>query len=603
MNKKEKRAVFLRLLALLRPYRSMMLGAAASGAASVLANAGLLAAAAVLISAAALQPPLFDLMLLIAAVRFFGVSRAALRYGERYFTHDVTFRILKQIRVWFYRALEPLAPANLQSRSAGELFRQITADIETLQFFYLRVLAAPFAACVVVLLCAGFLLFYNPAAAAALLLLALAGGIGAPLLARRATGGTAAETARLWDAVYKEITDYIQGLAELTACGAAGAKRAAICAALGEVARLRHKIYALDNLTACLIRLFSHLALIAGVFFGAGLVAAGRLDGIFLAMTGLAAQAAFEALQPMPLALEYLDESLTAAARLFALAPEDEPAPAAAVPPAAPAAPPAAPTAPPAKAGPDGAVPDIRWQNVCFAYGPEEDFALRDFSLHLPPGAKKALVGSSGAGKSTVLALLLRFWPYSAGAITLDGREISAVAPEEVRACLGVLSQDPWIFHATMRENILLARPEATEADLAAACRLARLDDFISTLPAGWETEVGENGLELSGGQRQRLALARVFLRNSPVVLLDEADQGLDTLTGAEIRASLREWAGGRTVLTITHSLSGLEDMDEILVMDEGRVVERGRHSELLAREGLYARLRRLADTVKNYGV
>jgi thiol reductant ABC exporter CydC subunit len=560
----------------------MMVGAAACGALTVLANAGLLAVSAVLISSAALMPPLFELTTLIVGVRFFGVARAALRYAERYFTHDVTFRILKKIRVWFYRAIEPLAPANLQSQAESALFRRITADIETLQFFYIRVLAAPFIALVSVAACAVFLSFFNPPAAAFLIILALTGGVGIPLLTRRVTRGAAATAARLWDEIYGGVTDFARGLAELKACGAAGAKREAVAAALREIGRRRNKLYALESLTAVLIQFFSHLALIAGVFSGVGLVADGRLEGIFLAMTGLVAQAAFESLQPMPLALEQLDEGLTAAGRLFSLAPDGaprrpEPAPASGC-----EAVPAAKTT----------VPDIMWRQVCFSYGKQETFALRDFSLHLPPGAKKALVGSTGAGKSTVVSLLLRFWPYTAGSITMDGREITAMEAEETRAALGVLSQDPWIFHATVRENILLARPEATAADLREACRLARLDEFIRVLPDGYETEVGENGLKLSGGQRQRVALARVFLKNSPVIILDEAEQGLDTLTGEEIRASLREWAGKKTVLRVTHNLSGLEDMDEIIVMDEGRVAERGTYAELLAQGSYYARLR-----------
>jgi ABC-type multidrug transport system fused ATPase/permease subunit len=231
------------------------------------------------------------------------------------------------------------------------------------------------------------------------------------------------------------------------------------------------------------------------------------------------------------------------------------------------------------------------FEGVDFRYGPAEQFALQNISFRLAPGGKIALAGPNGSGKSTIINLLLKFWPYAAGSIRMDGRELRDWPEDQVRDILGVLNQDPYIFHSSIRENILLARPGAGEEEMEDASRRAQLHDFVMSLPEGYETLVGENGFKLSGGQRQRLALARIYLKDSPVLVLDEVEQGLDTLTGQEVWRGLRQWARNKSVITITHHLRDLSEMDEILVMLDGRIVERGNHGALLGQGGLYTRL------------
>jgi ATP-binding cassette subfamily C protein CydC len=591
-----------------------MAGAAFCGALTVASNISLLGASAVLISSAALAPPILQLYTLIVGVRFFGISRAFWRYVERYVTHDVTFRILKKLRVWFYRRIEPLAPANLRGSGSGRLFKQIVGDIENLQFFYLRVLAAPFIALVVLIGCVIFMLFYCPAAAGLLAALFFLSGAAVPLWVRRVTRGMAAQQADRWERFHTQVVDLVLGLGELQVYGAEPQKREEIRAVLKAITGGQKKLFALDNLTACLIQYFSHAAMLGGVFFSVPLVAEGRLEGVFLTMCGLVMWAAFEAVTPLPLALTKLDEGLTAAGRLFALAGEPPEAgdgtalsqgfpvdTAQADAAQADAAQTDAVQTDTAREAPargfaeppgteNAAPPELVFEGVNFRYGPEEQFALQNISFRLAPGGKIALAGPNGSGKSTIINLLLKFWPYD-GSLTVGGRELRDWPEDHIRDILGVLNQDPYIFHTSIRENILLARPEAGAEEMEAASRRARLHDFVMSLPEGYETIAGENGFKLSGGQRQRLALARIYLKDSPVLVLDEVEQGLDTLTGQEVWRGLRQWARNKSVITITHHLRDLSEMDEILVMLDGRIVERGNHAALLARGGLYTRL------------
>jgi ATP-binding cassette subfamily C protein CydC len=461
-------------------------------------------------------------------------------------------------------------------------------DIETLQFFYLRVLAAPFIALVILIGCGFFMFFYCPGASWLLAFLFFLGGLAVPLTVRRMTRGMAARQSDRWETFHTQIVDLVLGLGELQVYGAMDEKREEIRAGLRAITAGQKKLFALDNLTSCLIQYFSHAAMLGGIFLSVPLVTAGRLEGVFLTMCGLIMWAAFEALQPLPLALEKLDEGLTAANRLFALAgdpvteeqqavtagAEEGQAAAAGV-----------------KERHKAAPPELVFDKVDFRYGQGEEFALRQVSFTLAPGTKAALAGPNGSGKSTIINLLLKFWPYTGGSIRMGGRELRDWPEGQVRDILGVLNQDPYIFHTSIRENILLARPGAGQDELEAACRQAQLHDFVLSLPEAYETLVGENGFKLSGGQRQRLALARIYLKDSPVLILDEVEQGLDTLTGQEVWKTLKSWARDKTVLTITHHLQDLAEMDEILVMLDGQIAERGTHAGLLARGGLYTQL------------
>jgi ATP-binding cassette subfamily C protein CydC len=333
------------------------------------------------------------------------------------------------------------------------------------------------------------------------------------------------------------------------------------------------------------------------VLIGAApLVAGGSLSGVTLAVLIMIALASFEAVVPLPAAAQHLEGSLEAGRRLLALAGA---APSFALPRAA--AEVASPTwgdeavrPTPAAMTPGAAAdtaPDIRVENLRFRYGDAEPWALDGVSFELPAGDHLAIVGPSGSGKTTLVNLLLRFWDADEGCIRLAGRDVRESDPDEVRRRFGVVTQSTYLFGGTIRDNLLLARPGASQADLDRAVAQAQLADFIHALPEGYATWVGEYGLRLSGGERQRLAIARALLKDAPVLVLDEPVANLDPVTARAVLDATRVLMSGRSVLSITHNPIGLEEASQVLVLREGAIVERGRHADLLSRDGFYYRM------------
>lgn len=568
-----ERPVFLRLMALAWPYRWWMALSILLGFATVGSGIGLMSTAAWIIARAALQPSIAVLQVAIVGVRFFGISRGVFRYLERVVSHQTTFRLLSRLRVWFYTQIEPLAPARLAAYRSGDLLSRIVADIDTLENFYLRVLAPPAVAALVTGMMAIFFSAFDRRLALALVVYLALAGIGVPLLTRRlgrrAGRGLVAVRADLNAA----LVDGVQGLPDLVAYGQAERQTQMIRSLSASIREQQARMARIGGLDAALGALLTGLAVLTVLALAIPLVSAGQLDGVLLAVLALATISSFEAVLPLPQAFQHLESNLEAARRLFDLV---DAVPAVADPPD--------PLPPPARC--DLAVRDLR-----FRYAPGDPLALDGISFTLPQGGTLAIVGTSGAGKSTLVNLLLRFWDYDAGTIELGGADLRAYRPDDVRAQFAVVRQDTHLFSGTIRENLLLARPDAGETELIAAARQAQLHGFIQALPQGYDTWIGEQGLTLSGGERQRLAIARAVLRDAPILVLDEATANLDAVTEQAVMDAVVRAMRGRTTLLITHRLVGLEHADEILVLHRGRVIERGRHADLLARGGVYRRM------------
>jgi thiol reductant ABC exporter CydC subunit len=579
-NSQSATSVFLRLLRLATPFARWMALAALLGFATIGSSIGLMTTSGYLISKAASRPSIADLQIAIVGVRFFGIARGAFRYLERYVSHDVTFRLLARLRVWFYTALEPLAPARLMQYRSGDLLARIVADVETLENFYLRVIAPPVVALLVALLVTFLMGGFDPWLAVALLFFLMLAGVGLPLLTRALGHRPGRRMIQVRAELNSALVDGIQGMADLLAFGGQEHHLEQVRDLSRDLGGLQGRMARIGGLQGALAGLLMNLATLAILVIAIPLVSSRQLDGVYLALLVLAVISSFEAVLPLPQAFQYLENSLEAARRLFEIV-DAEPAV----------------TGPPSPAPP----PDrygLQVEDLRFSYGQGEPPALDGVSFALPQGGQLAVVGPSGAGKSTLVHLLLRFWDYGQGRILLAGRELRQYDQEDLRRLIAVVSQHTHLFNATVRENLLLARPEATEAEMVQATQQAQIHDFFRSLPEGYDTWIGEQGLRLSSGQRQRLAVARAILKDAPILVLDEPTANLDSLTERELMAALGAVAAGRTTLIITHRLVGLEDADEILVLRAGRVMERGRHHDLMQMGRFYRRMWDLQNQV-----
>jgi len=563
----------LRLLSFLAPFRWLMALAVILGSVMIASSMSLLGMAAYLIAASALGPLLVFLSIPIYMVQAMGIVRALSRYTERLVSHNVTFRLLARLRVWAYSRIEPQAPAHLLKLRSGDMLTRLVADIEELQNVYLRVVSPMVVALVVSLFTFGIFAIFSMGLAWVALAFLAAAGFGVPFLAAFLARGLGKQQVTTRAELNTQIVDGLQGIQDVLAYGRERVHLQNIAACDRASGRVQRRLAMITGLQAALHDFLMNTAMWVILILAIPLVATRYIDGVYLGVIGLLILASFEAVQPLASAFQGLGQSLAAANRVFAVTD---------------AAPPVVESATPQSIPVKPGGYSLSFEQVHFAYRPGEREALSDISFELRPGSRVAVVGSSGAGKSTLARLALRLWDPTSGVIRLNGQEIRDIALSDLRALIGVIAQDTYIFNDSLRANLLLARPGASVSDLETALEQAQLIEFARQLPQGLKTWVGEQGLRLSGGERQRLAIARAFLKNAPILILDEATAHLDPLTERALLAALVELTRGRTTLQITHRLLAMERVDEILVLDHGRIVERGAHDELLAMGEFY---------------
>ncbi|MEU8311140.1 thiol reductant ABC exporter subunit CydC [Micromonospora sp. NPDC048887] len=552
------------VLRLARPYLRRLLGAGLLAAATEFAGLALMATATWLLMSAAGRPPLDRLTVAIVAVRALAVSRGVFRYTERLAGHDAVLRMITDVRA---RVFATLAARRDTGRRTGDALSRLVSDVEAAQDLLLRVLVPGAAAALVSVLAVGVAALISPPAAGVLAIGLLVAGVALPALATRITRRAADEVAPLRGALAVDAVDLTHGAADLAAFGATGAALAAAGNRGARLAKLERRLaatgFAVDALGVLVGGLTSAAVVVVALRAGVG--------GVLVGVLAVGSLAAVEVALALVAAARQRTQLRAGLARVADLLTEPGPA----TPPDAPE-----PTV-------DGH--DVRFADVTVRYRAGAAPALDGFDLDLPAGRRVAVVGPSGAGKSTLAAVLTSAVHPATGRVTAGGVPVSEIPAEHLPRVVGGLLAEAYVFHATVRENLLLGRPDATEADLAAATRAAGLLDWVREQPDGWDTVVGEQGGQLSGGQRQRLALARALLAAPPVLVLDEPTEGLDPAAADTVLDSaLAATPAGHSVLLISHRLSGLAGLDEIVVLEGGRVVQRGRHDELVARPGWY---------------
>ncbi len=554
----------LRLAGLLVPqWRRVLLGTALA-LATVLANIGLLALSSWFIASMAIAGSLgaaMDYTLPAVGVRALAIIRATGRYAERLVNHDTTFRILSSLRLWFYERIEPLAPARLSAFRSGDLLARIRADIDSLDDYYVRGIVPALAALLAGACILPFLSRYDPRLAWIDCLGLVFAGLAAPLALSALAARPGRESLLGSAELRASIVEEIEGMADLIALGAVAAHARRMDETAARLDHSQGRLASLRGLGEAAAVAASSITVWGAAFVLVAIVGSGGLPPADLAMLTVFVLASFETTLSLPTAIQKAGEMASAAKRLFEII-DAEPAV-----PQCPSRPPASP----------GRSADLFVRGLRFRYASDLPPVFDGFSLDLPAGARLGLAGPSGAGKSSLVSLLLRFWDYQDGSIELAGRDLRSFAPEDARRFFSVVPQAPFLYHASIRDNLLFAaRPEGgdpgpeEDVRLLEAVEAARLSELLSKLPEGLDAIVGETGRAVSGGELQRIAVARAFLKDAPIYLFDEPTEGLDDRGADALLETIVGRLDGKSILIISHRERDLAITDRVLRIGHG---------------------------------
>ncbi|WP_407198862.1 heme ABC transporter ATP-binding protein/permease CydC [Citrobacter portucalensis] len=510
----------------------------------------------------------FNYMLPAAGVRGAAITRTAGRYFERLVSHDATFRVLQHLRIYTFSKLLPLSPAGLSRYGQGELLNRVVADVDTLDHLYLRVLSplvGAFVVIMVVTLGLSVLDFTLAITLGGIMLLTL---FILPPLFYQAGKSTGQSLTHLRGQYRQQLTSWLQGQAELTIFGASERYRSQMEATELQWHEAQRRQSELTALSQAVMLLVGALAVVVMLWMASGGVGGNTQPGALIALFVFCALAAFEALAPVTGAFQHLGQVIASALRITELTEQQ-----------------------PEVTFPDAGSPvseqvTLTLRDVSFSYPGQTQKALDTLSLQAQPGEHIAILGRTGCGKSTLLQLLTRAWDPQHGEILINEQPISALSEAALRQSISVVPQRVHLFSATLRDNLLLAAPHTSDDTLSAMLCRVGLDKLLEG--DGLNAWLGEGGRQLSGGELRRLAIARALLHDAPLMLLDEPTEGLDATTESQMLELIGDVMRDKTVLMVTHRLRGLSRFDQIIVMDNGHIIEQGNHADLLARQGRY---------------
>ncbi len=570
---------FLRLIKIAGSYKLWMLLAAFVGFLTIGSSIGLMMTSAYIIAKAALHPSIAELQVGIVGVRFFGISRGVFRYIERFISHEITFKLLAKFRVWFFESIEPLFPSKLAKFKSGDLLTRAVSDVENLEHIYVRVIAPPFVAILVLILVTFLFGSFNLIYAVIVLIFFILAGIGVPALTYLMSKNTGRKLVTLKSKLNELIIDQTQGMQELIIFGQRENYLRNFKETNYEYISLQKKMANISGLNDSLIGLFMNFAVFFILLNAIPNINNGILDGVYLSVLALGTMACFEAVLPLPTAIQYWEQSINSANRLFELTDEKQS------------------EIKEIELTPQPENFDIDIRNINFGYN-NDTKVYNKLSLYIPENEVTAIVGASGAGKSTLVNLLMRFWDYESGKFLLGNEELKNFTQEEIQKYISVVPQTTHLFNLPVKENIRFSKPDASENEIIYAAKKANIHNFIMSLPNKYDEWIGEQGLKLSGGERQRISIARALLKDTPVIVFDEPTADLDSLNEKKILELIYELSESKTVLLITHRLVHLENINQILVMHGGKIIERGMFDELLAKKGYFYKMFNLQNNL-----
>ena len=570
----------VRLFRMVRPWWGELTLASLAAMLNSASTIALAAVGALIVGLAAEGTSILELRPYLIALAILTISKAILAWAESYISHRIAYAILAMMRSRVFDAIEPAAPAYILKRRSGDIISTVMADVETVELYFAHTLMPTLVALVMpltALIILGQLHWMLPLVLLPFLFLV----IGTPIKMHH-IGDAIANRLRIeLGETNAHMVDSIQGLREIVVFGRGGSRLSEVeensRALVATQKRNSHYLGSLGGLTEGCSMLGSLTVLVVGVV----MVGKGMLPSHQLPLMLLMASAAFGPVMNIAKVAKQVAMIMASAERVFTVLDE----------------PPVVRETPDAE--PLGSVkPTLTFEDVTFRYQPDEPPVLRNISFDCSTGENMAVVGPSGSGKTTLVNLLLRFWDPQHGRIMIGGRDIRTLSFTELRNLVSVVQQDAYLFNTSIRDNITIGKPDATNADIEDAARNAYIHDFIASLPDGYDTMLGERGAKLSGGERQRISIARALLKDAPILILDEATSNLDSENEQAIRDGIDNLMEGRTTLVIAHRLSTIATADKVVVLDHGQVVESGTHADLMGGEGMYARIIRVQRDV-----